>query len=267
MSALRLLGSELRLVFGRRRNQLGLAVLCVVPVLMGIALSLQHRRPGGGLVGAATNGPFLAIASLTLETTIFLPLAIAMVAGDSVAGEANIGTLRYLLTVPAGRVRLLAIKFVSVVIGAFVAVALVAATGLIVGLVLFGPAQATSLSGTPLPMGEALLRVLAVVGYLGCGVAAIGAIGLFVSTLTEQPLAATITTMVIVALSWIAEGVTQLDWLQPWLVTHWFMDAIDLVREPMFLTNIAKGLTLDLGYVVVFVLAAWARFTTKDVTS
>ena len=42
----------------------------------------------------------MAFAALGLELPIFLPLAIAVVAGDSVAGEANIGTLRYLLTIP-----------------------------------------------------------------------------------------------------------------------------------------------------------------------
>lgn len=81
-------------MFGRRRNQLGLAVLAVVPIIMAIALRIEHGGGGGSLVGAGRNGPFLAIASLTLETTIFLPLAISMVAGDSIAGEANMGTLR-----------------------------------------------------------------------------------------------------------------------------------------------------------------------------
>jgi len=267
MSALRLLGSELRLVFGRRRNQFGLAVLTVVPILMGIALKVQRGRPGGGLVGAATNGPFLAIASLTLETTIFLPLAISMVAGDSIAGESQQGTLRYLLTVPAGRTRLLAVKYASIVVGAFAAVLLVAVVGVVLGVALFGADPMTSMSGTPLPFAAALGRTVLVVGYLGVGVAALGAVGLFVSTLTEQPLAATIATMVVVALSWIAEGVTQLAWLQPWLLTHWFLNAVDLVRDPILTTNVVRGLQLDAAYIVVFVLAAWARFTTRDVTS
>lgn len=267
MSALRLLASELRLVFGRRRNQLGLAVLAVVPILMAIALRLQHSGRGGGLVGAATNGPFLAIASLVMETTIFLPLAIAMVAGDSIAGEANVGTLRYLLIVPAGRTRLLVVKYASIVVGAFLAVTLVAAVALALGAVLFGVGPVTSLSGSQLTYPAALGRVGLVVAYLGAGIAALGAMGLFVSTLTEQPLAATIATMVVVALSWIAEGVAQLGWLQPWLLTHWYLSAVDLVRDPVLTSNVVRGLWLDLGYVVTFGLAAWARFTTKDITS
>lgn len=267
MSGPRFLASELRLVFGRRRNQLGLAVLAVVPVLMGVALVLQRGRRGGGLVGAATNGPFLAVASLVLETTIFLPLAIAMVAGDSVAGEANQGTLRYLLTVPVGRSRLLAVKFAAIVVGALVAVALVAVVAVVLGAALFGVVPTTSLSGTTLDVGTALGRVALVVLYIWAGTVALGAVGLFASTVTEQPLAATISTMVVVALSWVAEGVSQLAWLQPWLVTHWFASALDLVRDPILTTNVQQGLALDAAWIVVFYLAAWARLTTKDITS
>lgn len=267
MSGPRFLASELRLVFGRRRNQLGLAVLAVVPVLMGVALVLQRGRRGGGLVGAATNGPFLAVASLVLETTIFLPLAIAMVAGDSVAGEANQGTLRYLLTVPVGRSRLLAVKFAAIVVGALVAVALVAVVAVVLGAALFGVVPTTSLSGTTLDVGTALGRVALVVLYIWAGMVALGAVGLFASTVTEQPLAATISTMVVVALSWVAEGVSQLAWLQPWLVTHWFASALDLVRDPILTTNVQQGLALDAAWIVVLYLAAWARLTTKDITS
>ena len=78
----------------------------------------RHRGPGvladgdaaGGpdfISGITGNGLFVAFAALTVELPLFLPLAVATIAGDSVAGEANIGTLRYLLTIPAGRTRLL----------------------------------------------------------------------------------------------------------------------------------------------------------------
>ena len=59
---------------------------------------------------------FLAFASLTMLLTLVLPLTMAVVSGDSMAGEAGHGTLRYLLTVPAGRTRLLAVKYAAVVI-------------------------------------------------------------------------------------------------------------------------------------------------------
>src|SRR5512146_1668854 len=106
----RFLRSELRLIFGRRRNLAGLLVLASVPVLISVAVKLSSPGRGGGgpdFFGSITeNGLFVALAALTLELGLFLPLAVAAISGDSVAGEANIGTLRYLLTVPVQRARL-----------------------------------------------------------------------------------------------------------------------------------------------------------------
>jgi len=111
---LRFLGSELRLIFGRRRNLAGMAVLASVPILLAIAVKVStpgDEGRGPDFLSAITgNGLFVALASLSIEIGLFLPLAVAAISADAVAGEANIGTLRYLLTIPVQRTRLLAVK-------------------------------------------------------------------------------------------------------------------------------------------------------------
>jgi len=272
-SFLRFLGSELRLIFGRRRNQMGMLVLAAVPVMLAIVLKVTTPRHGGGDSGADIvsniigNGLYVPVAALTLETGLFLPLAIAMLAGDAVAGEANQGTLRYLLTLPAGRMRLLAVKYIAIAIGALVAVGLISLVGLIVGWALFGLHPMLTLSGSTIPIGSGLLRVLLMALYVAAGMAALGAVGLFISTLTEQPMAATITLMIVTIVSLIADQLSQIAWLHPWLLVHWSDSFIDLLRDPMLTSNMGRGLALDAGYVVVFWLAAWARFASKDITS
>ena len=84
------------------------------------------------------------------------------------AGEANLGTLRYLLTIPAGRTRLLAVKFASIVIFALVATGLVALVGVIMGLALFGGGDMTLLSGPQTSMADGLWRLLLTTLYLTC---------------------------------------------------------------------------------------------------
>ncbi len=268
---LRFLGSELRIIFGRRRNLAGLAVLSIVPIILAIAVRVSS--PGGGgdgpdLISAITgNGLFVAFAALTLELPLFLPLAIAAVAGDSVAGEANLGTLRYLLTIPAGRTRLLVVKYVSLVIFAFIATVLVAAVGVIMGLSLFGGGDMTLLSGTQTSMAGGFGRLLLTCLYLTAQFAALGAIGLFISTLTEQPIGATIAIVLINVMMFILDSISQLDWLHPWLLTHWWTSFGDLLRDPMATDGISRGLLTALVYAGVFWLGAWARFSSQDLTS
>ena len=156
----RLLRSELRLIAGRRRNQMGLLVLASVPIVMA------DRGQG---VGAGTDWALVRTSSVVdhLQRPVraagrpgawrfgmFLPLAIpAMLAGDAVAGEANIGTLRYLLTVPVQRTRLLAGEVRRGRSSSrSSATALVALVGTIMGLVLFGGGDMTTLSGSRVSM-------------------------------------------------------------------------------------------------------------------
>lgn len=268
----RFLRSELWLIFGRRRNWAGLAVLAAVPVIIAVAVRAANPSPdetaGPHFFSSITgNGFFVALAALAAELPLFLPLAVAAISGDAIAGEANVGALRYLLTVPVRRTRLVVVKYVAVVIFAFAATLLVAAVGLLVGLTLFGGGPVTTLSGAQVGFGEALLRLLAICAYLAVGLAALGAVGLFVSTLTEQPIGATIAVVILNVTSFILDTIPQLDWLHPYLLTHWWMSFGDLLREPIYTDGLRQGLLSAAAYIVIFWTAAWARFNGRDVTS
>jgi ABC-2 type transport system permease protein len=268
-SLLRLFGSEFRLVTTRRRNIAGLCTLAAVPILIAVAVKIWGAGGGGpSFIDAITgNGLFVALAALAAELPLFLPLAIATIAGDSIAGEANIGTLRYLLTVPVGRTRLLVVKYASIVFFSLVATVLVALVGGLIGAILFGTGPMLSFSGTEISFGATIGRLALVCCYLSAGFAALGALGLFISTLTEQPIGATVATVLISVGMFILDTINQLDWLHPYLLTHWWMSFGDLLRSPIYTGDISRGLLTALAYAVVFWLAAWARFTSKDVTS
>lgn len=268
----RLFASELRLVFGRRRNQVGLVVLLGLVTLLGVALKVSAmRHPGqrGGdlLTAVAGNGIFLGFAGLTVEIALFLPLAVSVLSGDAIAGEANLGTLRYLLVAPVGRVRLLAVKAASLAVGGLTGAALVATGGVLVGTALFGIRSLTTLSGSRIGVVDGLLRLLLATGYVAVGLTALGMIGLFISTLTEQPIAATVATAMTAALLWVLDAVPQLDWLHPWLLVDRWPAFVDLLRDPVFTDRMAAGLWVDLAYGVVFFALACLRFRRKDVTS
>ena len=272
---LRLLRSELGLVFGRRRNIALLVVLAAVPVLLGSVLKVSPLQSGNGggnggpafLNQVTGNGVFLAFLALVVESTLALPLAVAVVSGDAIAGEANRGTLRYLLTVPAGRTRLLGIKFTAIVAFCVAACLLVSAVAVTLGAILFPVGPVTLLSGTAVSLGAGLLRLLFVALYLAAAMAALGSIGLAISVFTEHPVGAIAAILVITVASEVADNVSQLGAIHPYLPTHWWLSFDALLRTPVAWPDLGHGLLSFGVYVLIFGSIAWAKFTTADVTS
>lgn len=269
--------SELRLVFRRPRNLALIAVLAVVPIFFGVVLRLTLQSgggPGGGGNGPqflnqlSGNGVFLALVVLFLtETLLLLPLAIAVVTGDAIAGEASLGTLRGLLTVPAGRTRLLAVKYAAVCVFSLATCLLVTALSLIMGLVLFHTGPVTLLSGTTVPLGSGVLRVLAVAAYTAIAMMSLGAIGLAASTLTTHPVGAIAALMVLVVASEICDQLPSLSSIHSYLPTHWWLSWDGLFRAPMDLSGVGTGVVSFAIYAAIFGAIAWARLTSADVAS
>jgi ABC-2 type transport system permease protein len=265
----------LRLVFRRRRNQLLLLVVFAFPVLIGTGLKIAAPRPDGGEGNGpqaffnqlAGNGVFLTLIALQALLILVLPLVVAVVAGDSVAGEAGYGTLRYLLTRPAGRARLLSVKYLAVVTYGVVATFIIAITALLVGVILFPVGPVTLLSGTTVSLAAGLLRVLWVTLYVAAAMAAIGAIGLAISTLTEHAIGAIAAIMVLVVTSEVVDQVPQFAPIAPYLPTHWWNSFDALLRTPVDTTTLLHGVASFVVYAVLFTSFAWAKFTTSDVTS
>jgi ABC-2 type transport system permease protein len=266
----RFLGSELRLVFRRRRNLAMLGVLAAAPILLGVIVRISSPAAGEGppLLNQVTqNGFFLGLASLVFASPLFLPMVMGVVSGDSVAGEASAGTLRNLLVVPTGRTRLLLIKYAGVAAYALACISAIVVSGLITGWILFPAGDVVLLSGNPVGLVEALGRAGLVVLYMSAMLATLGAIGLFFSTLTEVPMGAMAATVTVAVVSQILDAIPQVEVIHEFLHAHWWMSFMDLLREPMLLDNVATGLLVSAAYVAVFGSLAWARITTKDVTS
>src|SRR6266542_1409897 len=269
---LRLQRSELGLVFRRRRNLVLLAVVAAVPAIIGVALRLAGAPRGGDGEGPpffsqiTGNGLFLSFAALTVLLTLVLPLVVSVVAGDSVAGEAGYGTLRYLLTVPAGRTRLLAIKYLVTAIFALCATTVVTVVAVITGLALFPVGPVTLLSGTTVSLAESLVRLAFVTLYVAAAMTTLGAIGLAFSTLTEHAIGAIAATAIIAVASEVFDNIPQFAAMHTYLPTHWWTSFDSLLRSPIATDDLRHGLLSFCAYAVIFGGLAWARFTTADVT-
>lgn len=268
-SGRRLIGSELSVLFRRRRTWALLSALAAIPVLIAVAVRLSSGpSPGRGpafLDQVSQNGLFVAVVATLVAIPLFLPLTVGVVAGDTIAGEASTGTLRYLLMSPVGRGRLLFVKYLGAVAFCLAATLTVAAVGTLMGALLFPVGPVTLLSGTTIGVGESLVRILLVCLYVTLSLLGLCAVGLFTSTLTDVPVGAMAATVVFSVVSQVVGQLPQLEWIHPWLLTQYWLGFADLLRDPIVWDSFLANTLLQAGYVLVFGALAYGRFSTRDV--
>jgi ABC-2 type transport system permease protein len=99
--------------------------------------------------------------------------------------------------------------------------------------------------------------------------AALGAIGLAISTLTEHPVAAIAPVLVLVlaVASEVAASIPQSRALHRYLPTQWWMSFDALLRPPVATSDLLHGLLSSGACAVIFCPIAWARFTFAGVTA
>jgi len=257
----------------RPRTWVTIAMLVALPTLVAVLLAVTDLgpRPGTGppfLSAVLNDGTLFPLAALGVVLPLFLPIAVAVLGGDAIAGEAQTGMLRYVLVRPVGRTRLLMAKLVTVIVFVLVAVLVVAAVSYVEGRLLLGKSQAggtVSLSGTTLTQEQIVGRTILALGYVIVSMLGVAAIALFLSTLTTSSVGAALGTVGVLVASTVLLGLDAAGALHPFLPTRYWLSFVDLFRDPILWRDVTKGLLVQLSYLVVFTLAAWANFTTKDI--
>jgi ABC-2 type transport system permease protein len=264
---------ELIKMLRRPRTWLIIGMLIALPTLVAVLLAITDLgpRPGTGppfLSAVLSDGTLFPLAALGVVLPLLLPIAVAVLGGDAIAGESQTGMLRYLLVRPVGRTQLLLAKLVTVVAFVLLAVLIVAAVSYAEGRLLLGQAPTTgtvSLSGSTLTQQELAWRTALALGYVIISMLGVAAIALFFSTLTRSSIGAALGTVGMLVASTVLLGLDAANTLHPFLPTRHWLAFVDLFRDPILWRDVTRGLLVQLGYLVVFTLAAWANFSTKDI--
>ena len=267
---------ELVKMLRRPRTWAIILLLNALPTLVAVLLAVTEigPRPGEGpafLSAVLTDGTLFPLAALAIVLPLFMPVAVAVVAGDAVAGEAQAGTLRYVLTRPVRRTHLLVAKLVSVLAFVLLAVLVVAVVGYVVGRSLLGTEDArtlvTGISGSSLTSTQLVERTLLSVVYVSLSMLSVAAIALMLSTFTDSPLGAALGALVFLIASTLLLTLDAAAVLQPYLPTRYWLSFVDFFRDPILWRDLVRGVLLQGVHVVVFLGVAWANFSTKDITS
>jgi ABC-2 type transport system permease protein len=262
----------------RRRTLVGYLLVIAVPIIVVTAVKFGpsssgqgDRRFGGGsldLVGLATAGAWnFTVTMIFFASGFLLVVIVAMFCGDTVASEASWSTLRYLLAAPVPRRRLLAVKLAAGLILSAGAIAVLILASYLIGLLAFGGGPLTTPNGGNFGDASALGRIAIIGGYLFISLLFTAGIAFLMSVITDVPLGAVGTAVVIVIVSSILDAIDALGSLRDWLPTNYGSAWINALSPQVDWTGMARGSALAIACFIVLVGYAVLRFDRKDVLS
>lgn len=263
---------EIVKVLFQRRTYVGWLGLLAIPLIMTLALRLSTEQPAPGegppfFSSIAGNGLFVPLAALAALSFFLLPLVSSMTGGFVIAGEAETGTLKTLLTRPVSRVSVLLAKWSVAVIYVGVGLVLVGVGGAVAGGLVFGFHPLTTLSGGQISIGHSLGLIALAYLIALAGMACIVSLAVALSTLTDSSLTAAVGTLVIVLVLQALGQFSYFDFLAPYLFTSHFQDWFNLLRQPIPWTPIWEALLTYAAYIIALVGVAVTMFRRKDILS
>jgi len=270
------LWAEVRRQASRRRTQLALGFMVLLPIIILLAFEFggdgDDDNGGGGafssLVDLATSGGLnFALFSLLVSSGFLLVVVVALFCGDTVASEASWGSLRYLLAVPVPRARLLGIKLIVALGYSLTALLTLAGTALLIGTIRYGWHPLGSTVAAEIPAGEGVLRLLVILGYLATVLLVVAGLAFLLSVLTDAALGAVGGAVLLWILSSILDQITALGSIRYFLPTHYSDAWLGLLSTPTQTDDMVKGAISAVCYAVIFWSLAFYRFTRKDITS
>ncbi len=268
--------TECRRQATRRRPQFALGFMVALPLIILGAFEFgggDERRGGrrsdfASVVDAATSGGLnFALFTLFVSASFLLIVVVALFHGDTVASEANWGSLRYLLAIPVPRGRLLGVKLTVAMLYSALAMLLLFGTALGAGTARYGWSALRSDIAGEIAAGPALLRLLGILGYLAVSLLVVASLAFLLSVSTDAPLGAVGGAVLLTIVSSILDQITALGDLRNYLPSHYSGAWLGLLSTPMQIGQIVRGCIVALTYAVVFFSLAWWRFLRKDVVS
>jgi ABC-2 type transport system permease protein len=271
------IGREFVKILFQKRTYFGWVGLFVVPFLITVAMRLSNG--GGGHMGPDQQGPefyfdliesnglYVAIGSLFALSAFLLPLLASMAGSQTIAGEAEKGTLRTVLMQPVRRGALLLAKWFVANLYVAIGLVILAVGSLIAGGSFYGLKPMMLFTGQAVSVGESIWLVFLAYAFVLVGMAAVVSLALALSTLTDSGLTAMAAGLVLVIIMLILGSLSVFDFLRPYLFTSHFDAWINLFSKPIDWGPIRDALITFVVWIAGMTGIAWLIFRRKDILS
>ena len=289
-----LLQIEVYKIFKRPRTYIAFAVIAFIILLIQVALKFGGEEYVGFLMSGVNesfevptkqilNGYLVCYIILNL-LLIHVPILVALIAGDMISGEANMGTLRLLVSKPVSRTQLLLIKFTAASFYTIMLLIWVALLSLLLSILLFGTNDlfvARELDSNIIAGSDVLWRYFAAFGFAAIGLIAVTSLAFMLSAFSDNSIGPVVATVCVIIVFTI---LTQMqipfydDTIKPYLFTthmlgwkgFFYVKGIDGVTVRGSIENfsaIVKSGLILLAYSAAFLLTGIWYFRKKNILS
>jgi ABC-2 type transport system permease protein len=291
---LRLLQIEIYKIFKRPRTYIAFSVIAVIIFLIQIGLKFGGQEYVGmlmsGLSGAfevesgeVLNGYFICFFILNL-LLIHVPILIALIAGDMISGESNMGTLRLLISKPVSRTQLLLVKFSASVFYTILLLIWVAVLSLLLSVLLFGTNSLfvpREFEANIISSSDVLWRYFAAFAFAAVALTTVAAMAFMFSVLSDNSIGPIVGTVCVIIVFTI---LTQMqipfydETIKPYLFTTHMLgwkgffyvkgqEGETVKGSIENLPAVIKSSLVLVGYAVGFLLISIWYFRKKDILS
>jgi ABC-2 type transport system permease protein len=291
----KLLQIELFKIFRRPRTYIPFAAIAAMVLIIQLGLKFDGRSYLELMMSSLSDSFYIPynmimngylVAFVILNTLLIqVPLLVALVAGDTVAGEANMGTLRLLVTRPFSRTQLMLVKFGASVIYTILLLVWMAILALFLSMLLFGTNDMLIARNNVMEQiraSDVLWRYIAAFGYATVALSTVAALAFLLSIFAENSIGPIVSTIsIVIVLTILSEMRIPLydNTIKPWLFTSHMLawkgffysrsngEGAAIPGTVENLPAILRSLGVLLAYIVAFVTAAVWIFKKKDILS
>jgi ABC-2 type transport system permease protein len=274
-----LLKLELYKIFKKPRTYIAFGAIAVIVVLIQLALYadgaiylefvMRSINESFTVEGKLLNGYFVCFTILQ-TLLVHVPLLIALIAGDAIAGEAAMGTLRLLITKPISRTGLLLTKFSASMVYTLALLLFMATLSLFGSMLIFGTGDMMVFKSSVfliLDKNDVLWRYVGAFGFAALSMTTVAALAFLLSVFAENSIGPIIATMSIVILFTILTtmDIPFFNVLKPFLFTNHMLNWKGFFEQPVDAREVLKSALVLVVHIVGFVSIAIFVFRKKDI--
>jgi ABC-2 type transport system permease protein len=276
-----LTGIELFKIFKKPRTYIAFGAIAAIIFLVQLALYVDGATYLDFIMGSINsafviegkmlNGYFVFFVILQ-TLLVHVPLLISLVAGDMIAGEANMGTLRLLASKPISRTSLMLSKFIASSIYTLLLLTFMAVIGLFGSMLIFGTSDLMVFKSDVLVLldsHDVLWRYFAAYAFAGLSMITVAALAFLFSVFAENSIGPIIAAMSVIILFTILTtmNIPFFNALKPFLFTNHMLNWKGFFDRPVDYPEVLKSALVLTGHVVFFVSLAIYVFRKKDILS